>query len=162
MTWRVYARPWETSELTDSSVYQPIKFPYNMTVRAVRIRLVFIGDPTFTSINCKVFKNATTTANPEPFGSALFTSSDSRTKAELVLLQDHGIKETYFEFDDVTFRKGVWYHFVINGSGYTYAESSHLAWMKVFPDPYYPASYTPNAITIGSCPFAISFIGAKF
>jgi len=162
MAWDVYGIPYyNDSELTDKTVYQHIKFDRNAILRAVRIWVVVFNDPTFTSLNLKLYSNNENAADPEP-STLLETSSNTWAKAD-VHTQAHACKEIYFEFNYPTLRKNTWYHFVLNASGYSGATTSkHLAWRYAYPDPVYPENVTEEAVALGRYPLTLYPIFAEF
>ena len=159
--WLVYAKTYySSSDLTDATLYQPMKFGYNVALKAVRSWVVVFNDPPFTALNMKVYANDENAASPTP-SKLLYTSSNTWTKAN-VHTSDHACKELYFQFDDICLRRNTWYHFVINGTGYTGSTSSFLAWKNSYPDPIYPEGVTLSKEKLGSYPLSIHPIFARF
>jgi len=160
MTWRVYGLPYyNDSDLTDTTIYQPMRFSTPVVLKACRIWLVIMGDPTFTSLNMKIYGNDEDAADPIP-SVLLETSTNTQSKADLISL-DHGVRETYFEFQNPALVKNTWYHFVLNATGYSGAsDSSHIAWRIQWPDPIYDTNVEAgNLITY---PLSIYPIYSRF
>jgi len=160
MTWSVYGKPYAAdSDLTDTSIFQPLKFDYPVVLKAVRVWLIVMGSPTFTSLSMKIYTDDAEQATRTP-NVLLHTSTNSPTKAELITL-NHGIKETYFEFSNPNLAAETYYNFVINASGYSGAsDSSHLAWRIDWPDPIYTDGVTEGSIA--TYPLSIYPIFARF
>lgn len=161
MGWKVWGDPWlTTGAMQDASVFQTVQFNRDTILRAARTWLVVIGDPTFTSLSMKIYSNEVVSSVNTP-RKLLATSTDVRTKAEVHTLP-HGVKEIYFNFDDVPLTGADKYNFVINAVGYVPDVDSYLAWRKAFPDPVYTGGYTPAIETINRAPYEIYFIGGDF
>lgn len=139
MTWEVYGTPYyNDSDLTDTTVKQSMIFDTAVLLRAVRVGIILVGDPTFTSMNMKIYNSALTVA--------LYTSTNVQTKAQLLTTEDNGICETWFEFNDVMLARGDTYYFVLNATGYSGAsESSHIAWMSTYPKSIHPTDADTRA-----------------
>jgi hypothetical protein len=88
----------------------------------------------------------------------LATSDNTQLKADITS-EDNAFKQIWFDFSpEVSIRAGDTYHVVLNWTGaYTFADDSHVAWAKDFPQPINPEGYTPDMITIGVCPYAVEF-----
>ena len=155
MGWKVFADPFETSDLTGVARFQPIKFNQDMILRAVRTWIVVYNNPAFTNLNMKIYSN--NAGYPKKL---IATSTNVQLKASIHTL-DNAVKEMWFEFDYPVFKGADTYHLVINGSGYTFAEGSHLAWMKGFPDPVYSTGYTPAIETMLYAPYQCYCLGAS-
>ena len=157
MAWTVYGTVYESaSDLTDTTLSQPVKPKTNLLLRGVRTWIIFVDDPVITSFNMKIYSSDNNTPKK-----LLYTSTDSRTKAEL-LSDNSGVKETYFTFNDVPLNGETTYHFVLNGVGYTPTSSSYVAWRRGWPDPVYQAGFTPNKFNLGGSPFELYLIGGEF
>lgn len=160
MVWTVYGSIYENgSDLTDTTLFQPVKFPENTIVKGVRTWIILASDPTFTDLNMKVYSNREDSGDPAP-GVLLHTSTDTRLKSEILTTEDNGVREIYFTFNDINLKANDTYHFVINGTGYSPTSSSFIAWRIAWPDPVYTANYTPTANNISIAPYMITtFIG---
>lgn len=160
MGWTVYGDPYLAGELEDLSHFQTVQFQSDIVLRAVRTWVIVYDNPVFTSLSCKIYSNETVGGDNSP-RKLLATSTDVRTKAEIHTLAN-GIKEIYFNFNDVPLKGADLYNFVLQGTGYAPAGGSHLAWMKGFPDPVYTAGYTPTLESLAVAPYQIYFIGGAF
>lgn len=161
MGWTVWARPFESGQLSNTTYRQPFRMNTDTIVIAVRTWFVVFNDPTFTSLNAKIYATDAQVEDGTFPATRLLHTSDSRTKAELFTLP-YGVKETYFKFEPTApLQAGTWYNLVINGVGYAPTSSSYLAWKHSYPDPVLQG-YTPARETINQSPFQIYFIGANY
>lgn len=164
MGWTVWGDPWlTTAQMTDTTLFQTVQMNSDVILRAVRTWIIYVANPTYTSLSMKIYSNEVVSGNNTP-RKLLHTSTDVRTPAEIKGATDlaNGVREIYFNFDDVNLRGADKYNFVINASGYTPSGNSHLAWMKGFPDPVNATGYTPALQKIGIAPYQIYFIGGQF
>lgn len=155
MAWEVWGDVLETSDLTSTNKFQPVTFGGDDIIRAIRVWIIVYNNPTFTDLCLKIYSNQNNTPKK-----LLATSTNVITKAQLCTL-DNGIKEVWFEFDFPVFNKSDKFHLVLNGTGYTGLESSHLSIMKAFPDPVYSSGYVPAIETMLYAPYQYYFIGAE-
>lgn len=158
MGWRVFGERWATSELTDTTKAQKFKPNDDMLLLAVRTWVIVYNNPTYTSLNMKIYSN-----NAGSPGTLLHTSDNVQLKADVCTLAN-GVKEIYFAFNapqGVPLQASDYYHIVINGSGYTGSDSAHLAWMKAFPDPVYQTGISVTFENLAVSPYAMYFIGAR-
>lgn len=150
---------WSTAAMADTSMFQTISFDENTVLQAVRTWIIGIGNPTFTSLTMKIYSNEVVAGANTP-RVLLWTSTNAPTKAEIFSKQN-GCREIYFEFGLPALRAGEKYNLVINATGYTYAELSHLAWRKAWPDPVNKA-FTPTIENLALAPYALYAIGGDF
>lgn len=135
MGWKIYAKPYENgSDLTDTTISQEFVPQDNFILRAVKAVILIVDDPTFTSLNGKIYGNDENAENPSP-STLLATSTNTQPKGDLIS-QNSAWVETYFLFDDLLTRKDVSYHFVINATGYSPSGGAHIAWKHAYPDPF--------------------------
>lgn len=156
MGWRVWGTRLVDTDLTSgTNVFQPFKPNSNIMLRAIRTWFIFYNDPTITSLTMSIYSNDGGTP-----GQKIFDSSTTHTKAQMITLEN-GVKEVYFQFDDVAMRAEDTYHFVPRGTGYSSNwDTSGLAWMKGFPDPVYrPAGF--DFESLGNAPYTLYAIGAN-
>lgn len=160
MTWTVYGKTWEAGELTGTAMSQAVILPNNTILKGIRTWIIGYNDPDFDTLNCKIYGNDASDDSPSKL---LFTSSDSRTKAEIQITDVNWHKEIYFTFSDVVLKGGDTYHFAINSPTYNYSSSSFLSWRIAWPDPVYIENWTPTLVNSNRAPFFISsFVGANF
>ncbi len=159
MTWTVYADPFSDADMSGTSRFSPFKPDRNITLRAVRTWFVLYGDPTFTSLTAKIYTDPFT-SSVHSIGDLVATSTNTITKADLLTVDgtsyDNGVRETYFEFDPFDLDGGDWYALVVNATGYTFSDSSHVAWMKAI-DPVM-SGYTPSLTGLGLAPYQMHLI----
>lgn len=143
MAYRVWCTRWDTGELADTTVFQPIKFNSNIVLRAIRAVVVVVDNPTFTDLNMKIYSSRNN--SPQKL---LHTSSNSITKAQLHTA-DNGVKECYFQFADPSLEADTTYQLVINGTGYTPTATSLLAWKHAFPENIYASDSLVDNVKAG-------------
>ena len=157
---RLLGRPIETADNSASApgVYQKFEVPSNILMRAVRVGVIHYNNPTYTSIQLKIYGNR----NGSP-GKLLHTSSNSITKATIAAVENHSYKETYFEFiPSPSLRAGEEYFaaIFINGA-YVGNSSAHLAWKTTWPDPIFDTGVTQNQAKAAKYPLDFSIIGTS-
>lgn len=156
MPWHVWGRPITTTEMTDTTVHQPVIFNKKLILEGCRIWMVVYNDPVFTDLSMKIYSDRD--GLPKKL---LHTSTSSITKSQMHTLPN-GVKEIFFTFDRPIFTETDTYHFVLTGTGYTGDDNSHLAWKKAFPDAVYQEGLPTLAmIRLGIWPYDIYFIGAE-
>jgi hypothetical protein len=153
--WRVWGWRYDTSELADTTVYQPVIFNKKAILEGCRIWVIAYNDPVFTSLSMKIYSDKD--GLPKTL---LHTSTNVVAKSDMLTLAN-GIKEIFFTFNRPTFNSTDTYHFVLNATGYTGNTGSHLAWMKAFPDPVYREGLTLSVTNLNRNPMTIYFIGAE-
>lgn len=160
MAWRVWGETYaSTSDLSDGVLYCPIEPSEKTVLKACRTWVIIYGNPVFTSLSMKIYSNRIVSGQPTK-GKLLFTSTNVQLKADVHTLAN-GVKEIWFDFDYPVLRAGEFYHFVLTGSGYAPTPTAHIAWMKTFPDPFYPG-VTPNWINMNKLPYQLYIIGSDF
>lgn len=152
MTYSVFGQRFGSGELSSAAMFQPFKPVNDLVLRAMRTKIIVFNDPVFTDLNMKIYSD-----NGGSPGELIHTSTTSRTKAQLHT-QDNGVKETFFQFNDVPLKGGDTYHIVINGNGYSPTSNAYLAWMKAFPDPVNSTGLTINQGELGIFPFFLAAI----
>jgi hypothetical protein len=159
MGWRVWGEYYETtSDLSNGVLFCPIKPSKKTILLACRTWVIVYGDPVFTALSMSIYSNRIVSGKPTK-GKLLFNSTNSLLKSEIHSLEN-GVKEIYFNFDLPVLRPNEFYHFVLKGTGYSPTPISHLAWMKTFPDPFYPG-VTPNWVNMNIIPYQLYLIGAE-
>jgi len=154
MTWRVWGERMDTADLSGTTKAQ--KFRLNadapMLLLAIKTWIIFYNDPALTSLSAKIYSDLSD--SPDQL---LYTSA-ALTKAEMITL-DNGAKEIYFAFNaphGVLVSHTDWMHLVLSGSGYTGSSTSHIAWMKAWPNPSLDTGYTPTATNASTAPYFVS------
>lgn len=160
MSGKVWGRVCLSGELSDQTMFQPVKPNKNMILRAIRTWLIFYNNPTVTSFSVDIYSDRPNGTQHEP-GVLLHSSTNSQAKSSIITL-DNGYKETYFTFDDVNLNANTWYNFVLSASGYSYQANSYVAWRLGFPDPVYSTNLVVATSKLARFPFAMYLIGAEF
>jgi hypothetical protein len=158
MAWLVYGDDFSTSEMTNTAKFQPVTFGQDTVLVGIRTWIIIYNDPPFTSLNMKIYSNDATSGQNTP-KKLLATSTNVQLKSAIHTLAN-GVKEIWFDFDYPVYNGADVFNLVINGVGYTGSVSSHIAWMKAFPNPVYSSGYTPSMLTIPYAPYEGYFIGA--
>lgn len=154
MTWDVYGKAYENnSDMTNTSIYQPVTFDYAVVLKSAILWLIFYDDPTFDSLTLKIYNNSLNT---------LLFSSTPRIKADL-FTEDYAVKQVYFEFSDVPLGKDT-YNFVLNASGYSSASASkHVAWKNTYPEAFAESDVTNSLVTdLARHPLEMQAITSRF
>jgi len=144
MSWEVYGRDYSTAEATGKTIIQPIDMGRDVIVKAFRTWIIVVGDPTFTEVSMRIYSHNSADGSA---GKLLHTSSNTIAKASLLEVENHAVKECYFEFlsganqDGIALRGGVDYNLNLNFVGASgWSSTSHCAWRKAWPDPVYSAA----------------------
>jgi hypothetical protein len=150
-----YGDGFDTSEMTDTSKSIRGRPNQNLVLRAARTWLIFNNyTGSFTNLQMKIYSDRSTSP-----GALIATSTNSWTRAEITTLNS-GVKEIYFEFDDISLRSNGFYHFVLNCSSYTATSTDHVAWRKGWPDPVYRTGWSQTFENLGVAPYFLTIIGA--
>lgn len=151
-----FGDPFDTAELTNTAKSIKGRPNRNIVLKATRTWLIFNDfSGSFTNLTMKVYSDR----NGSP-GALIATSTNSWTKSQIIT-QNSGVKEVYFEFDLLPMRSNLYYHFVLNCSGYTGSTSSHIAWRKAWPDPVYRTGWSQTFESLGVSPYFLTVIGAE-
>lgn len=147
-----YTSPWELEK------HQPLTVTSDFEVKVVRTQVLFLNDPTLTSIQMEIQVDG----GPELELHGI-TPVTSHTSSNTVLKSDistfkNAVRDIYFTFDDLVLREGESYRINLKLTGYTGTAASHLAWVKGIPAPYETRNY--SKVEMGRAPYYIGFIGA--
>lgn len=155
MGYRCWAERFVTADFSGSPVhYQKVTPTNSIALKSIRSRFVVYNTPAMTSLGLRIYSNA----NSAP-GTLLYTSSTTWTKNQITTLA-HGAREIYFEFSAPHLIGGNSYYLVPWITGYTGNESSHIGWVKAFPDPTYVTGLTIEARSVSVLPYSFGIIGA--
>lgn len=133
MSWTQWGDTFSTSDMTTKSRYLRFSPDRNIVLKAMRTWIILYNPPNFTDLTCKLYAD-----NLGLPGGLIASSTTMWDKTELLTTQNYGTKEIYFEFEPtISLNADIYYHFVLSSTGYTYAEESHVAWRKAWPDPVY-------------------------
>jgi hypothetical protein len=156
MTWTVYGEVLTTSDASSTTYYQKIVPTDSILLKAVRTHIIQNDNPTYTAFSLKLYSNNSGTPR-----ALIASSTNSPTKAAVFDGVNSGVKECYFEFANIPLRGGETYHLILNITGYTGSDSSHIAWKHSFPDPAYQTSVAMTYEGLLVSPFDIVVIGSK-
>lgn len=152
--WTVYGDTFSTGDMTNadrSMRFSPIE---NNVLLTMRTWIILYNPPNFTNLVAKLYSDREGLP-----GALIATSVNSYNKADVLTTGPYGLKDIYFTFSPkISLSANLYYHFVLNCSGYTYAEESHIAWRKGWPDPIYGTATFNNLLTQ---PYMCPLIGAK-
>lgn len=157
MTWRVYADPLTETDLT-TATGKSIRFTpseKNLVITGCFTFLVFNNPGSFSDLVIKLYSDRETLP-----GSLIATATRVWDKSDLLTTHNNGIKYVGFSFgQNISLNLNTYYHLVLNCSGYTFGESSHIAWEKAWPDPIYnqPASWND----LDNAQYKFGLIGAR-
>lgn len=151
---KMYGEVLLTADFSSTRVFQKFKPSNNMILQGVTTQIIIYNNPTFTSINMKLYANR----SGSPAG-LIATSTNSLLKAE-IHTQAHAWKNVYFDFADFVLKADDTYHLVLSGSGYTGTASSHIAWKHSFPDPAYQTNVDMSLEALAISPFDLTIHGA--
>jgi hypothetical protein len=157
VAWRVWGTWISTADVAGSSPVLSMPFtPTKDTVlHVIRTWVTWTGAPVVSNLQMRVY--ADRSGSP----SALLWTSQPLPRASFVDNM-HGAKEVPLVFSPKPWLKqGVKYHLALWPNGYTGTESSHLAWMRAFPDPAYTSGMSVNGAKLATLPFAVAFIGGR-
>jgi hypothetical protein len=153
MAWSVYGESLKTADFSGSPVFsQKFTMPQKEVLKAIRTWVVLFNTPVFTNLSLRIYSNV----GGSP-GQLLWTADTTWTRAQIAT-EAYALKEIYFEFVNPLFLGQDTYHAVLWASGYTGDDSSHVAWVRTWPDIL--NNYTPTLEGIATAPFKISLIGA--
>lgn len=152
--WRVFGETLLTADFSGSPVYyQPFTLNQNTVLKAIRTWVVVYNSPSFTSLGLRIYSSVSSAP------AQLIATSDTTWTLAQITSEANAVREIYFEFNNALSLNGEdQYHVVLWGNGYTGTDSSHVAWVRAFPDPV-NSGYTPAIETINRAPFKVAFIG---
>lgn len=157
---RVWADRFESGQLSNTDMFQTIKLGDNKIVIAIRTWLVIYNSPTFTNLKMHIYSNEVVSTDNTP-RVLLATSTNSFNLSDITTYAN-AKREVYFKFNFVPFKDQDLYNLVMSADGYVYSESSHLAWVKGWPDPVYKTSFTPTFENLLIAPYEAYAIGGDY
>lgn len=163
--WTHYGDQFLGGELGNASRFLRFSPGENSVLLAMRTWLILYNPPNFTDLVCKLYSDR----NGLP--GALIATSVNSWKRDIPIdedpdsppvlnrgilsTHDYGAKEIFFDFNPkISLNSQLYYHFVLNCSGYSFTEDSHLAWRKAWPDPIY-GNATFNGLLYSTYMFAL-------
>lgn len=158
MTWRAYGTQLETADMSNLNKYYSFTSSYDFFIKGIHAWIIVYNDPAFTSLHIELYENAAGSVGQYE---GLIGTTGTVTKAE-IHTDDYALRDVYFEFStDVIVRKDIRYTAFIQGSGYTYAESSHLALKKAWPKSLYTPTTALTDMNMHKAPYEFYLIGAR-
>ena len=142
MSLTVFGDWYTTAEATNLSKFQGFSPGRDMVLSGAKVFLIQNNDPTWTSVNLKLYSNAS--GSPRTL---ISTATETRLKSEIFVTEDSGIKEVPFSFDEIPLKGTDTYHLVLYFNGYTGSSSAHVAWQMAY---FYPVYQTGLDITYES------------
>lgn len=123
-------------------------------LKAVTLGVIFYNDPAFTNVYVELWSDRS--GSPQK----LISTSDTFSKAECLVVENHAFRTLGFSFDGIPLRAQTPYHIVLRASGYTGTDASHIAVKLSYPDPQYGSLITKNAAKGAQHPFDFSIVSA--
>lgn len=159
--WKVFGNVLETADINGTSKSQAMKIRTNsnVVVKAIRTWFVFFNDPAFTSLSLRIYEDQAGQA-----GKLIATSTNSFTLAQVftdAASNDYALKGLYFEFDEISLKGTSYYHVLPYAVGYTGTDSSHIAWVKGWPDNEYRTGLTLSYEESIASPYRFAVVGAS-
>lgn len=160
MGWKVYGETLLTADLTSNlRVFQTVKLTKNVVLRAVRAWFILFNDPALTSMTFDIYSADIENGNAPK--KLLHSSTNSITKAQFLDSDTNGVREAFWQFNDVTLNKDDFYNFVPRGTGYTGTTGSHIAWKHSWPDSPYRTGLDLDYEELHVSPYNLVFIGGQ-
>lgn len=157
MAYRVFGEELFTSHFSGSPVfYQKVIMPdYHAVLDGVKTSVIVYNNPSFTSLEMRLYSMKNNSLRQ------LIATSEVKTKAEIIT-ESNGIRNVPFVFSTRrTLYANDYYGFVLWANGYTGDGSSHIAWMKDFPDPVNPEGLTVSYDYLIKFPYRLALIGER-
>lgn len=160
MSWKFWIDVWESNaEIQDTTLFSPIRFDGNYVIEYIRTWVGFVGTPTFTNMQMKIYGNDEEASDPTP-AHLLYTSTNNWAFSD-ISNEAHGLKEIWFKFTPFHVKQNVYINCVINADSYFPNASSYLGWEKAYPNPIAQTGYTPSTINVPNSPYKIYALGSK-
>lgn len=140
--WRMIGRTIDTADVAGvPALTQRFRHPNRSVImHGVQVGVILCNDPDFATLEARIYSDR----NGSP-GKLLRTSTNSWTKAQLLLAEQNGVKFAGFNFNFMNLQRAQWYHLAIVPTAYTGDYDSHVGWRTSYPDPQYPTGLTLNA-----------------
>lgn len=153
-TWNHWGKVLEVSDLDGSNLSPDVSFKFkverNCILQAMRTTIIQYDDPSWATLKFRLHGD-NFAGNP---GALISETTTSKTKLELFEAVENGAIESWWEWDFVKLRSGIWYHVVPYSLDYAPSGGKHLAWRKDWPDRGYapdPSSpVTANSVGLES------------
>ena len=129
--WKVYGKVLDSDDLVNPNQYQKFQSTeFNKILLATRTSFHLYNSPTFTNIKFRLYA-----VNFLGKPGALIAESTSGGLTPSKITLPYGMVETWWGFDNVRLREGVWYALAPYDPTYVSSSGSFLAWRKDYPDP---------------------------
>ncbi len=159
MAWSVYANSYDTdADFANATKTVRFKLNQNSIIKYIRTWIVVYNDAPFTNITGKIYYDDSST---ETKGDLIEASSTTFTKAQVLSL-DNGVRELYFQFNDLALDGDNYYHFALSGTSSGFSESTHIAWRTSYPDPIYADGISVAFANLPKFPYTFCVIGDTF
>ena len=155
MTWRVYHDNLATSDLSDTNFSTKFKMLKNVILTGIRMQILFQDDPSFTNVTLKLYASKADLS----LGALIANSTTTLAKAA-IFTQNSSVSDLFFAFSNINLRVDETYFVVLNGAGYTGTDSSYIALVRSWPDPFYKTNVDSGFAKLGIAPFTVLFIGS--
>ena len=158
MSWLVYGDSYDND--TDySNGAKTVRFKLNskVVIKYIRTWVIVNNDAPFTNITGKIYYDKP----DETKGDLIQASSTTFTKAQVLSL-DNGVRELYFQFNDLALDGDNYYHFALMGTSSGFSDSSHIAWKTSYPDPVYEGGVSVTFSNLPKFPYTFVVIGDTF
>lgn len=158
MSKKWYAERISTGQLSDKSIFQLFKINSNQLLLSTRVQLCVFNSPIFTGLKGHIYS----VQNNAPV-ELIATSSNSFDAAD-ISTQANGIREIYFEFNPpkgIKLNGSTFYALVLSATTYVGDETTHIGWVKAWPQPAYPTNFTANFENLLSAPKTLALFGAS-
>jgi len=155
--WEIFGDPILTADMTGKTMSIRFKPNSNVVLKALKTWLIFkdpVGDMAFSALLGKLYSDRDGSA-----GGLIATSTNSWEKSDLLDLEDQGVRELWFEFEETSLNSDTWYHLVLNCTGYTYDADKHIAFRKAWPDAVYRTGLPGTFESLIASPYFLIGIG---
>lgn len=158
MSYRVWYDPFVT-DLTSYELTQRFKPSLKITPNVVRATFLMFNVPTITDLTCRIYSESMQSNGNYSVGK-LIDSSATRTIGSITTIKN-GVYDLYFQFSNASFLSDKSYYYVtFTASGYSYSESSHLGWLRDWPEQNYGTGSQMN--DLDTAPLRFHLNGQRF
>lgn len=158
MSFRVWYDPFVT-DLTSYELTQRFKPSLKITPNVVRANFVMFNVPTITALNCRIYSESMQSNGTYSVGK-LIDSSAARTVSTITTIKN-GVYDLYFQFSNGSFlNENSYYYITFTATGYTFSESSHLGWLRDWPEPNYGTGSEYSDVLLS--PYRFHLNGQRF
>lgn len=154
--WKVYGNVLETADIDGTTKTQAMAWVPNsdIVLRGTRTWFVMFNSPVFTQLRMRLYESQGSGA-----GKLIATSTNFFIPADLQT-DAYALKGVYFDWADIALKGTNTYYFLPYATGYTGNDSTHIAWVKAFPDPEYRTGFSLTYEEMHARPYRLAVIGA--